>query len=924
MVSRIDRLNEDLARDLGVRLETRIGLATGEVVTGASFPTGPAVNLAARLRQVASVGQIVVADLTRRLVLHAARLEPLADVELPGKPTAAFRLLDVTTEAPPLARRLDAPFVGRTRELEQLGDAFAGVVRDGMTRAVALVGPAGIGKSRLAHELRASLGEDVTLLTGRCLPYGQGITFWPLRTIVRQATGDASHDAIVTALSDADEGTAAAKTLWAALDSKAPPAEEVAWAFRLFCEEIARRGPLVLVLDDLQWAESALLAVVESLGDRAHGAPILVLCLAREELLEDGPGFLRRQEGADTLVLEALQEEDSHALAEALCAEAGLSAETRRRVVDGAEGNPLFLEQLVALAAEEGGDAGQQPLPATIQALLLARLDRLGPGERAVLERAAVVGRDFAREAVAELVEPAVVPTIRRHLDALARRGFVRRTASTSTFDEAFRFRHALIQTAAYGATSKALRAHLHERHARWLDARSGPETATRHALVGYHVEQAYVHRTELGQVDDRTRSLAAEAGVRLGIAGIRTWKGGDARGSVNVLGRAASLMSVADPRRGELLCELGVALGTAGESRRAQEVLQEALEISLGASDRRIELRARLELAYLSLLDRPLEGPDELLDVVSTAIPALDEIGDDRALGRAWLLAGFVHGGIRCRHADWLENAERALVHHERGGWPTAGCVGQIAAALYYGPTPVATAIARFAELHSDIAADRVAEAHIHVFRGGLEAQRGAFDEACELVRLAREVYDDLGYARLSATHCGTVTADIAFLTGDPDAAEDVLRATCETLLEMRDLSNLATHAADLAEALYVQGRYDEAEAWTRTSETHASRDDLTAEPSWRSVRAKVLARRGDAAEAENLAREAVRLAAKTDALNERARVELDLAETLRIAGRGGEAAAHVMQAVDLYVLKGNTAAGGRARRLLAETPTA
>jgi tetratricopeptide (TPR) repeat protein len=804
-----------------------------------------------------------------------------------------------------------------------LEEAFGRVVRTRTPRAVTVLGAAGIGKSRLAGELRSLVAANAAFLVGRCLPYGQGVTFWPVRSIVSEGAGSHSRQAIVAALADVDDADSVAESLSAALGPEAPPTttEQIAWAFRLFCESLARRRPLVLVLDDLHWAEPPFLDLVENLVDRSCDAPMLVLCLAREDLLDDGSSFLQNQERAETLLLEALEADESEALAEALCTESGLPPEIQSRMVAGAEGNPLFLEQLVALAAEEGGAAAEQPLPATIQALLLARLDRLGPGERGVLERAAVIGREFRREPLAELVEPAGIAHLRRHLDVLVLRGFVRQEGFEPAYHEAFRFRHALIQAAVYGGTAKALRARLHEGYARWLAARSGLGEAELDTVMGYHLEQAHRHRSALGPTDDHTHALALEAGSRLGSAGIRSWKSGDARSSTNLLRRATTLLPATDTRRGELLCELGVALGAEGDSADAQDVLREAL--SSGA-DRRVELRARIELAYLHLLDRPLEGPDELLDVVSSAIPLLDELGDDRALGRAWLLAGFVRGAIRCQHAAWLENAERALGHHERSGWPTAACIGQIAAALYYGPAFVTAAIIRCSELRRDAPTDRVAEAHLHVFLGGLEAQRGHFDGARELVRIGRDVYDDLGYTRLNATHGGTVTADIALLAGDPAAAETELRSTCETLLEMRDLSNLATHAADLAEALYAQGHDDAAEAWTRISETHAGPDDLTAQPSWRSIRAKVLARRGDVPGAEALARDALRLADRTDALNARAKVELDLAETLRLAGRLDESATHVTRAVRLYDLKGNTAAARTARSLLEEPATA
>ncbi|HEY2936390.1 MAG TPA: BTAD domain-containing putative transcriptional regulator [Gaiellaceae bacterium] len=913
-------LNDGLERDLGLRLAVQIGLETGEVVTGDTaarelFATGEAVNVAARLQQAAAPGEVVLGPLTARLIGHAARLESLGTLALRGisKSVPGFRLIELAPAAASVERRLDAPLVGRADELTRLRQTFARVVRERTVHAASLLGPAGIGKSRLAAELASSLGDEATVLTGRCLPYGRGITFWPARMIVREAAGGESREAILALLDGAADAQAVADRL---AEDAAAPAEEVVWAFRLLCEFLATRRPLLLVLDDLHWAEPTLLDLVEHLADRSRGAPILVLGLAREELLEERPGFLGGRDNAETLALDALSAEETETLVAQLATP--LAEDMQRRIAEAAEGNPLFLEQLVALAAEDGLDP-ERPMPATIQALLLARLDRLGPGERAVLERAAVIGKEFWRSAVADLLDASAAATARRHLDTLVRRGFLHPAAATTAFEEAYRFRHGLIESAAYGATPKGERAQLHERFAEWLDRR--PEAAAAadlDALVGYHLEQAYRYRAELAPVDRHARGLAADAGARLGSAGIRAWKRGDARATTNLLGRSTALLPESDATRRELLCELGVALRTAGESERAEGILQDAVNVSLATGDRRVELRARIELTYAHLMSKPQERADELLAMASEAIPLLEAVGDDRSLGRAWLLSGFVHGGVRCHHAAWLEGAESAAVHYQRAGWPVATCLGQIAVALYHGPTPVAEAIARCEEILRHAGPDRGAEANVRVYLGGLEAQRGRFDMAGELVQKARALYDDLGQAEASARNCGAVTADIALLADDPVGAEHALRLTCETLEEMRDFSTLATRAADLAEALYVQGRYHDAEVCTHVSEQHAGRDDVTAQTAWRSVRAKVLARRGDHDDAAALAWQALRLIEETDALNQRAKTLLDLAEVLRVGSLSDEARIHGAEAVRLYELKGNTVGREKARAVL------
>jgi DNA-binding SARP family transcriptional activator len=901
-------LGESLERDLGLGLEVQLGVASGEVVSGDSaagevFATGEAVNVAARLQQAAGPGEIVVGAATARLVGPAARLE---GVLVRGRAEAAFRLLELVPEAPALERRLDAPLVGRTLELGRLREAFERAVAEGSTRAVTLLGAAGIGKSRLAAEVARSLGDRALVLKGRCPSYGRGITFLPLRAILRDAAGDDSREAILALLDGSPDAEAVADRLAA---GASPPAEELFWAFRLLCDSLAARRPLLLVLDDLHWAEPTLLDLVEHLVDRS-GTRMLVLCLAREELLEERPDFLGGRATCDMLLLDALSAEETEALVAELAA--ALPNETRQRIAEAAEGNPLFLEQLVALAAEGGFDT-ERPLPATIQALLLARLDRLGPGERAVLERAAVVGREFSRAAVTDLLEPAAAATARRHLETLVRRGFVRPAAATAAFEDAYRFRHVLIQSAVYGATPKSDRVRLHERHAGLLEDAGADD-----ALVGYHLEQAYRYCAELGPVDRHARGLAADAGAKLGGAGIRAWKTGDARATTNLLGRATALLPSDAADRRELLCEFGLASHVVGEALQADEILAEAVELASSAADRRTELRARMELEHLQLLREPQGSGASLLALTTEAIPFLEAVHDDRSLGRAWIFAGFVQGGIRCRHAEWVDCAESAIRHYSRAGWPPAACVGDLAAALYYGPTPVPEAAARCESLLIDSSIGRGGQANVLAFLGGLEAQRGRFDDARRLVGLAAEIHDELGQHSAAATYSRVIAGDVELGAGCLDAAERIWRELCVLLTGHQNWSALSTRAADLAEVLYLQGLYGDADEWTRISQKHAAREDLSAQLSWRSVRAKLAARAGHTGEAEALAREAVAVARNTDGVNWQAKTCLDLAEVLRLSDRGDECGSLIEEARLLYERKGNVISARRAATLL------
>jgi class 3 adenylate cyclase len=912
IVDAVRALGARLEPELGIDLDVRTGIATGEVLAGSSgkgdaLVSGRAVMLAARLQQAAAPGAIAVDEATRSLIAHAARLDGLGDLSLRGipEPVPAFRLAEVQPVAPAVARRLDAPLVGRSRELTVLRTAFARATEEPAVHVVSLLGPAGVGKSRIVRELVDELGGRASVLAGHCPSYGDGITYWPLREVL------GSPEAIQTALAAELDGGSVAEQLTAALGGEAHGnVDQIPFAFRRFCESVAGHRPLVLVLDDLHWAEPPLLDLVEHLVDRSTGHAILVLCLARDDLLEVRPAFLARRARAERLVLEGLSDDEADALTGHLLAGTELPRETRDRITVTAEGNPLFLEQLLSYATEGGSG-----VPPTIQALLAARLDRLGPAERAVLECAAIVGREFDLADVRALLKPEAAPTAGRHLAKLEQRGFVLASAG------GFRIGHALIQDAAYRSAPKTLRAELHERYGDQLARGAHPEAAMLDELVGYHLEQAYRLHAELGPDDRHGRRLAGDAGLRLGTAGIRACKRNDASAATNLLERATTLLPDDDGFRRVLLCELGVGLGATGNADRARQALDAALGAAIAAGDRGVELRARVELGARRVLTDPEGAAPLFLELAADSISALEALGDDRALGRTWMLTGWVHGGVHCRNAQWAEAAELARRHYRRAGWPSSACLGQLAAALYFGPTPAAVAISR-CEALLDEAEDLAGEANVRAFLAGLEAMRGGFDKALELLGRARAVFEELGQMTEVGRLCGPLESAVHLLAGDTAAAERALRESCAIVSGLRDRSPLATQAAELAETLYRQGRIAEAEQCTHIAEDQAASDDVGAQFSWRSVRAKILALEGDAAEGETLAREAVVLAGQTDALNQRAKILLDLAEIVRRRGRLRDASSIAEQAVELYERKGNESAAAAARTEVVGTP--
>ncbi len=538
-----------------------------------------------------------------------------------------------------------------------------------------------------------------------------------------------------------------------------------------------------------------------------------------------------------------------------------------------------------------------RPLPPTIQALLAARLDRLGPGERAILSRAAVIGRDFTTADLSALLDARASATAATHLRGLTSRGFVRAIAP------GYRFRHGLVHESAYRTTPKAERGELHERFADHV-AQAG-ETDE---LIGLHLERAHALRADLGTNDRHVRQLAADAGTRLGAAGIFAWKRNDAAATVGLLRRATSLLDPDAPLARELTCELGLALRASGDAKGALDALERARSASSSTASAHVELRAEMELAFVRLVEG--EGSDhDLLELAETSIPTFEGLEDDRALGRAWLLSAYVQGSRHLRCKAWQENAELALVHYERAGWPAATCLGQVACALYHGPMPVGEAVDRCEALLGDAPGPAVV-ANLLVFLGGLVSMLGRAREGRSLVARAREIFDELGHVGLIAAWYGRVAGAIEVLAGQLGPAEAILRESCALLEETGLTSTFASRAGELAAVLYARGNHDEAHAWTTTAEDVASADDLDARLAWQPVRAKLLAVAGDRERAQSLASAAVELAEQTDALNLRARVRLDLAEVLRLGGLDREAASAVERARAEYEQKGNRAA--------------
>ena len=596
------------------------------------------------------------------------------------------------------------------------------------------------------------------------------------------------------------------------------------------------------VFEDVHWAESTFLDLVEYLGARLGEAPVLLLCLARPQLAERRPAWL--QPPADARVLNPLSDADSQVLLEAL----GAPAAVRDRIADTAEGNPLFVEQLAAITDERSSPA----MPSSIRGVLHARLDRLERAERSALQRAAVVGRSFSLEAVLELTELDEREHLQARLHELVRKGLLRPDRAGA--GEGFRFAHALVRETAFDALPKATAAELHERMAARLESQAGGD-----ALVGYHLEQAYRLRRELGRVD---RELGARAGHLLRAAGHERFGRSDLPATISFFERAQALLPDDDAALPALLTELGYARIKSGDFAAAETDLDAAVDAAVRLHDRAAELHALVERQFARYLVAEGTTGDENVRLAREVMPELERLGDELGLARAWWLKS-ESDALACRWLERAEALEQALAHAHRAetGLDVAGTVsGLLSLALLYGPTPVPEAIARVEELLLEAGSDPALRATVSASLAGLLAMQGEADRARSLYADAAAIYEELGLRLRRATRAH-IGSRIALLAGDPVAAEAELRTANDVLVGFGAHGIAAVHAGLLADLLAQRASFDEAEAIARELAQSLPEDDLAPQVLWRTALGRVLAARGDLAEAERLTLEALAL---------------------------------------------------------------
>jgi class 3 adenylate cyclase/tetratricopeptide (TPR) repeat protein len=868
-------------------LQGRIGVTTGEVVTGSEerLATGDAVNVAARLEQAAQPAEVLVGQPTLALVRDAVEVEPVEPLELKGKaePVPAFRLLRVrdAPERPP-----ERPFVGRERELTLIREGLERTRAQQRCELFTVIGDAGVGKSRLIAEVLARIDERV--VRGRCPPYGEGITYWPVVEVLKQLN-----------VLPAEEAAAAAIRSLLGESELETSAEEVAWAFRKTLEQAAASRPLVVVFDDIQWGEQTFRDLVEHVALLSSGASILLLCMARPELSEQNLGW------PVTLRLEPLGDED----VEQLMPER-LPEQLRERIARAAGGNPLFIGEMLAMA----GDAyGEVVVPPTLQALLAARLDQLETAERSVLERAAIEGEIFHRGAVQALSPDETQVTPR--LAALVRKEMIRPDKPQLAGEDGFRFRHLLIRDAAYEALPKATRADLHQRFAAWLEEH-GTGLVEQDELLGYHLERAWGYRQELGTPDDG--ALAAEARRRLTTGGRRAAVRQDYGAALTLFERAAALVPLGKLDLA-LEIELGEALNWVGRADDAVLRADALAERASAAGDRVGELSGRILAGVQRLYLDPESANEKLAVLLEQALPVLEAAGDDLALYIAYSALS-EEPAQRGRWDTALEAHERAVAHYARHeGHLPSGTLGLRAACRFFGTTPLTELLAWLDENEPPAGRNHF----LRAYRAGALAMLGRCDVARTILAETRAELAERGVGVLLANITAFESAWVELWAGDPAAAAEFGAEGWRLYEELGQQTHLSLTAGVLAQAFYALDQLDEADAWTeRAAEVGAI--DAENEMLWRQVKAKLLARRGEHAEAERIAREAVASGDESEMTNVQGDCYADLGDVLLLAGKPEEAAEALVQALERYERKENLVMAERTReRLAALTPT-
>lgn len=942
-VAELDRAVRDTH---GARLQVRIGVETGEVLVGdptrgSTFASGDAINTAARLEQAAGPGEALIGARTYRLVRQLVKVEERPGLSLKGKAgsVTAYRLVGLLETQAAAHARTEAPLVGRSRELGLLHQAFDRAVVDHTCQLATVLGAAGVGKSRLVAEFVAGLagvaGLDpaATVLRGRCVSYGEGLTYWPLVEVVRQATGltgtepeSVGRAALAALLKAEPEAAAIVERIApvAGLGGTPTTPGDTAWAVQRLVEALAAVRPVVLVVDDLHWAETGLLDILEWVCDWSRDAAVLVVALARPEFLDTYPGWGAAKVNAVAALLEPLSDTEIDTLVVELLG-GSLPTDVAELVRQSAGGNPLYVEQLLAMLRDDGvlvqDDGGWRAtravdaldVPPTINALLTARLDRLDPLERSVLGAASVIGQVFYRAAVVELAD-APESEVNAALRALMRTGLLRPTRSDLPGQDALRFGHVLVGDTAYAALPKAARAPLHERFARWLDKHTAGQVYD--DFVGGHLEAAYRSLADVGMLDAAARALGTEAAVRLETAG-RTLLFADDLAAAGLLERALKLRTDGGPDRWALEIELADALERAGHPRRVAEFAGGVRSAAAAANDERWASHAELRLARARQQTHP-EGATEMLQQqAELALTVFSRLGDDVGAAQAHLALGDV-AMMAAQFSAADRHLQVAAQHADRAGLAQlAEYTRRIAlGSLVFGTCPAETGLAE-SRARAAVADERRVKASTAIVVGFFATLLGRTEEAQAAKELAERLAVELRSPWV-VSGLAMALGGAELTAGDLQEALRLMAWGCRELTATGDAAHLSTMAALNAHALLHSGDVDSARTEVKVALESGSVDDMSTRALATAAQSWLAALDGDPTASRRHADEAVRLAGSTDQLEGQGLVHVACAEAAKITGDHAASRRYRETAVERFAAKGNVVAVARQRAQL------
>jgi class 3 adenylate cyclase/tetratricopeptide (TPR) repeat protein len=868
-----------------LELEARIGIEAGEVVADDSestFATGEAVTLAARLEQAAEPGQLLIGPAAHRLTLGRVEVEDVGPVDLKGlgKQVWAWRATGVRSGPEMGVQR--GPLVGRDHELELLQNTYDRALRDKRAHLFTIYGEPGVGKSRLTNEFTEAL-EGATVLSGRSLPYGEGVTYWPLAEMVKCAAGIVDDDPLDVAIgklriSCEDEAVAdllgLASGVLEAVQSERSQ-QEIAWAGREWAQRLAHEQPLVLIFEDIHWAEEPLLELIEHLATWVREAPLLLISLARPELLDIRPGWGGGRVRATSIELEPLGETDSEELVDALMTDGELTADQRRAVLAKTEGNPLYLEETVRMLAEEGGAIDR--IPDTLQALIAARIDRLAPEGKALLQRAAVVGRTFWEGAVEYLSHDEPVA---EHLEDLVLREFVLPDRSSITGETAYKFKHVLIREVAYSGLSKSARAEHHARFAEWLKEKAGEELLE---IRAFHLDRASALLAELD--GSAPLELQREAAEALAEAGLRAFAREANRTARQLFVRSVELEPTL--RRRYLAARAADRLSDLpAVSREMEEVLAAAIQ----EGDRWTQGRALVTLAEAAVLrDADVGAAQEMIDNALEVFEPDDLTGRFRAL-RARSTIAWSRGHLAKQEQLMLEALELA---REAGRKDFESEAADELASVYLARLEHdrAEPLVKQAILLAEESGSAEARDHALRFAGQLHLSRRELDDAEAALEAAREHLAEAG-AAWSLGRTLNFAAWTARHKGDLVRAERLFRESIRILAPLEDRATLCETQRSLAELLLAQGRVDEAERFALAGRETVGPHDISSLATTTMSLGLVRAAQGQDEEAEALLRQASDTIAETEHRQIQCETLQALVQFLRDRGRESEAA--------------------------------